>query len=214
MGTIYGGGASVSKEYHYKNIYSAIRELADESGNDWSLDPVLDAAGRLTFQANWYERRGRNNGHSLYEDVNIRLAEVALREQGVIGNRVRCFGSSGSWSERIDAIRTDEESIGRYGIRYVTVNTDADTTEQLSDIADQYLVYYRDPRKTYNLVVIDNDTTNTFKYCRLGDTLTAEYYTVGFTGSELGSKTTVRIMQMEFDEANNQLTLTADEDRT
>ena len=46
---------------------------------------------------------------------------------------------------------------------------------------------------------------------RIGDTLPVDFYTVGFTGGEIGLNTRVRVLQMAFDDIQNQLRLVVDE---
>lgn len=212
LGEIYGGGESVTKDYNYGNLYDTFCDLADESSQDWGFDPYIDENGKLYFLANWYKKRGTEINYTIYEDLDVEEQSTMLREQGDIGNRVRCFGTSSSSSERIDTIRTDEESIGKYGIRYICENTDAETQAALETIGDQKLLYYKDPRKTYSINLIDRRSN--FKMARLGNIINAEFYSVGFSENGFGSKSKIRILKMQnFDDVKNTLELTTDEVR-
>lgn len=208
-GTIYGGGGTMSTTYHWENVYTVFKKLASESGHDWNFEPVFDANGRLYFEAHWYERRGSRRTFTLYEDMHIELLDIGLREQGTIGNRVRVFGNGANWSEMPAALRNDEESKAKYGTRYTAEYANVSTSDQLGDIADAKILYYKEPRKTFSINLLD--VGQAFGYARIGDILPVSFYSCGFTGSQIGTSADIRILQMDYNENTNTLKVVSDE---
>jgi hypothetical protein len=112
-----------------------------------------------------YKKRGSEINYTIYEDMDME-ANLPYYANKEIWEPRAVFWTSSTTSEQIDTIRTDEESIGKYGIRYTCESTDATTRDTLESIADQKLTYYKDPRFTPSINIIDNRSN--YKMCRLG----------------------------------------------
>jgi hypothetical protein len=207
-GDIFGGGVSQVKTYHFEELYGAVKDLADESGYEWNLEPASDANGALYFIANWYEKRGVDRLFHLYEDKNIRLSARALTEQGSICNRIIGYGNGDAWSSREVSSQFDSESISKYGHRAKTVNFSG-TDSEVVEATKVFLADNKEPRKTFDLVALD--VGDTFNNIRIGDTLPIDFYTIGFTGSNIGLSTRIRVLEMSYDDIDNQLKLVCDE---
>lgn len=206
VGDIYGGGASVTRKYQWNGLYNEIIKLCKDSGNDFYFEPYINEYGVLYFRANWYEKRGMVKTFMLYEDMNIKLSSTPLREQGRIANKIYLWGEGASWSSKPVAQRENTVSRGLYGSRELA------QAAQGTDIeanADQIIREFAYPRKTFDLTVID--TGDTFYQCRVGDQLPVSFHSVGFSGDGLGTNETVRILQMDYQEEQNQLKLVCDE---
>jgi len=208
-GDIFGSGVEQTKVYNYASVYQACKDLADESGHDWDLSPAIDANGSLYFIANWYEHKGVDRQYHLYEDLNIRLSDRVLIEQGTISNRVIGFGNGSAWTSKPAAQINDEESSSKYGYRTFAVSLSVDSLTQVSEGVRNYLAENKEPRRTFDLIALD--VGDTYNNIRIGDTLPIDFYTVGFTGGEVGLNTRVRVLQMTFDDIQNQLRLVVDE---
>jgi len=208
-GDIFGSGVDQKKVYNYGQIYQACKDLADESGHDWDLSPAIDANGSLYFTANWYERKGVDRQYHLYEDLNIRLSDRVLIEQGAIVNNVIGFGNGSAWTSKPVSSSRDEESASKYGYRTIAVSLSVDSQSQTEEGTRNYLAENKEPRRTFDLVALDVE--DTYSNIRIGDTLPIDFYTVGFTGGEVGLSTRVRVLQMAFDDIQNQLRLVVDE---
>lgn len=208
-GDIYGGGPVVSMTYNYADVYAEIKKLAQDSGNDFSFEPEIDSNGGLVFAAHWYEKRGMERAFVLYEDRHLRLSSIALREQGEIRNRLRVYGEGATFDTRPVSRMEDDVSADKYGARWKAIYAGPFSGQELESIARKKLIEYAEPRKTFDLTVLDEG--NAFHNCRIGDTQPVEFYTVGFTGASLGMSTKVRVLQMEYDEENNILRVVSDE---
>ena len=206
IGAIYGGGKSVKRTYNYANLYDEVSKLCKDSGNDFEFLPAIDADGRLFFTAHWHEKRGGLKQFTLYEDKNIRLSTSPLREQGRIANRLRIYGPGATFETRGIAKENDIISSGKYGERWLAQLGQGD---DVAANAEQLIIEYANPRKTFDLTAIDID--DTFFQCRVGDQFPVSFHSVGFSGSGFGTTAIVRILQMSYDEQNNVLQLVADE---
>jgi len=208
-GDIFGSGVNQIKVYNFGQIYQAVKDLADESGHDWDLSPTIDANGSLYFTANWYERKGVDRQYHLYEDLNIRLSDRVLIEQGTISNYIIGFGNGSSWTSKPATSTMNQESASKYGERKIAISLSVDSYTQVREGIINYLSENKEPRRTFDLVALD--VGDTYKNIRIGDTLPVDFYTVGFTGGEIGLNTRVRVLQMAFDDIQNQLRLVVDE---
>ena len=209
VGDIFGKGVSDKKEYNLSNVYDSIASLSNDSGNDWDLLPAIDSNGSLYFIANWYQRKGIDSNFMLYEDHNIKLSDRLLVEQGKIITYVRAYGEGGAWSSKPTVFEYDEENIAKYGHRSDTLSVKSTGTLMLREAARTYLDENKEPRRTFDLVVLN--VGDTYNHVRLGNTHKAEFYNVGFSADGIGISTKVRILQMSFDDLNNQMKLVVDE---
>ena len=208
-GDIFGSGVNQIKIYNYAEVYQAVKDLSDENGHDWGLEPTIDGNGSLYFTANWYQRKGVDRQYHLYEDLNIRLSDRALIEQGTISNRVIGFGNGSAWTSKPVAGASDQISASKYGDRNIAISVSVDTESQVREGVRNYLAENKEPRKTFDIVALD--VGDTYKNIRIGDTLPIDFYTIGFTGGNIGLSTRVRVLQMAYDDINNQLKLVVDE---
>jgi len=208
-GDIYGGGISQSITYNYAIIYDAVIDLAKKSGADWDLTPAIDPNGKLYFISNWYERKGVDRVFRLYEDLNIKLSTKPMVEQGEIANVVIGFGNGSSWTSKYVDGRLDAESVGRYGWRTKAVSIPTDSYSDLITAIDEQLLVLKNPRRTFDITALD--VGDTFYNCRIGDVLPVDFYTIGFTGDSLGLSTNIKILQMAYNDIDNQLKIVCDE---
>jgi hypothetical protein len=206
IGDIYGGGKSVKRTYNYANLYDEIRTLCEDSGNDFDLQPAIDQNGRLYFTANWYEKRGMLKPFTLYEDVNIKLSNTPLREQGRISNKLRIFTSGATWQSRGVAWRDDLVNVAKYGQRYLA---QLQQGNDLNANADALIIELSTPRKTFDIIAIDKD--DTYSQLRICDKYPISCHSVGFSGSGFGVEETIELLQMDFKEEINELKIVADQ---
>ena len=212
-GEIFGGGPSVKREYNFAPLYDEIRNLAVESGNDFEIEPIIDVNGRLYFSANWHKRKEFRTGYTLFEDLNLELPQVFMREQGIIANKLRLFGDGATFSSRPTARVQDNESIAKFGARFLAKSVSGGADE-VSDAAEEMIKVYAWPRKTFELTVADDPegVKKNFENCRIGNILKLEYYSVGFSGSGFGVEAEARILQMYYDDEANKLKLIIDQE--
>lgn len=206
-GSVYGGGASITRAYNYANIYTEVVKLAKETANDFDVTPAIDANGRLYFQTNWYEKKGMLKSMTFFEDKNVKLSDRLMCEQGRITNQLTLYGDGSSFKSRPTAYREDMESIGLYGIRQTAQVSQGDDLETNADSLIAASIY---PRKTFDITAIDID--NTLQECRIGNTYPVNFFSVGFSGSGFGASALIRILQMTYDDDANTLKIVADEE--
>lgn len=206
VGQIYGGGPTVSRVYNWNGLYTEITKLCKDSGNDFELVPQIDANGRLYFDANWYEKRGMLKPFTLYEDANIKLSNMPLREQGRIATVCAVWGEGAKWSTKPIGYRKSDEGIAKYGTRWLAM---AAQGTDLEANAASLILEHGTPRKTFDITAID--TGDTYYQMRVGDMFPVSFHSVGFSGSGLGTHETIRVLQMSYDEAQNALKIVADQ---
>lgn len=214
-GSIFGGGPSVKRVYNFAPLYDEIRNLAEESGNDFEIEPNIDSNGRLYFAAHWHKRKEFETNYTLYEDLNLELPAVFLREQGTIANKLRIFGDGATFTTRPLGRVQDQESIDRFGVRFLAKSVSGSGADEVQDAAEAMIKVYAWPRKTFELTVADDplNIKKNFENCRIGNILNVSFHSVGFSGSGFGVESKVRILQMYYDENKNTLKLIIDQDQ-
>lgn len=172
MGDVYDGGTAQTRDYHYRVLLEAIRQLRGESGHDYAVVPVL-TGGKLLFDLNWYERRGtdRRDELALIEGANV--GTVSISEQGPVYNRVIVIGKGDDWVNRPVKFAESAESISLYGLRegpklYLDI---ADETT-LQAIADALLAAAAQPYVRATLQGVMNLEPAPFANYHVGDILT------------------------------------------
>jgi hypothetical protein len=208
VGNIFGGGKVINRTYNYANLYDEVKLLCRDSGNDFEFEPDIDANGRLFFSAHWHEKRGALKQFVLDEGTNIQLANPLMREQGRIANALRIYGDGATFESRPVAKRDDYESRSLYGQRWLAQAVQGD---DLAANADELIKEYAHPRKTFNITALD--VGDTFYQCRVGDMFPVSFFSVGFSGSGFGTSETARILQMDYKDNTNTLSLVADQVR-
>lgn len=173
---IYTGGTGRTLEYHYHDLLRRFKDLAKLTGNDFAVLPVL-TDGVLTFEANWYERRGvdRSDTVWLIEDQNLR--EPVLDEQGQIASRVILVGAGLTWDiHRLDSIAVNATSAGLYGYReYAEVQSGVKHQVTLDANAEELLAELAYPRERLTLVALDAEPAGFADY-DVGDIVTVQAF--------------------------------------
>lgn len=207
-GDIYAGGASIEEKFGYNPLYDDLTRIAKDSTQDWAVTPVV-YKGRLKFYANWYKKAGVTVTYKLIEDINCELGEF-LEEQGTIVNDVMGVGDASVASSKVLKNAIDQTSIDTYGLREGYIDADSNKDATVKEAANGELAKKRNPRFTLRLGVID--VGDIWHYLRLGNTIPVELPSVGFgLASGYGLQTSVRILGMTYDDADNLVDLVVDE---
>jgi len=209
-GTIHEGGRTRKEPYNLENPYEAIKKLSEGCGQDWDVTPAFDAGGRLFFEANWYEKKGRTEQIRLEETLNMELGQRPLSEQGDIVNDLVGFGSGGTWESKSAVRLIDDTSAGEYGVMQDSKSFDPDEEGTIEENTRTELNQVKDPRRTFELSALD--VGNLFYALRIGNRLPAKFVNVGFNPEGFGMETTVRILGMTYDDISNRVKLVVDED--
>jgi hypothetical protein len=213
-GEIFSGGTARDETLSLFNLYGEICRLAADYGNDWEIEAQINSAGRLSFLANWYARRGLRRDLALQEGVNIELSGLILREGapdgGDIVNDLLGYGSGIKWENRYHYQRTDEESISQYGLRQGRRQFPENEPAVIQAATRQHLRLAAQPRNLFHFHALD--VGETFANLRPGDSLPLRLYSAGFLDGGVGTQTRVRVNAMEYTDARPALALECVED--
>ncbi len=212
LGEVYQGGVANEFLKYGVTVYAIMQAMEEENGHDWSVIPENTNTGNLSFECNWYEKRGMIREIGLIEDKNV-LIGGNLVEQGKIVNALLVYGSGATWATKPHAIATDSNS--PYGLKEALFFISELTHEEAQDKADTLLKKYKNPRKTFSLTALDDTITpanSIFYNIRIGDTIPVDLHTTGFTEGGFGLTTKVRILGMGYNDLDNQLSLVCDEE--
>lgn len=191
------------------NLYAIMTRIANRSGQDWGFVPVLDSGNRLRFNAYWYDRRGTDWDFALEEGRNIKASEgsLFLSEQGDIANSLTLRAYTDGNSEDVNV--SDLSSQETYGLLQDFRTLRIPDGLNRSVYAALLLSQSASPRKTYYPIALN--VGNTFDYLGLGDSVELKLKRYGFTGSQLGTTTRVRILAKEYSEKSGEMRLVVDE---
>lgn len=196
-GSLYIGGAPRSETWHYTGLLDVLTNVSRLSGEDLAVVPVYEQ-GALSFELNWYARRGRDLSARvlLVEDQNI--LEPTLDEQGPIANRVLCAGSGAggtTWDDRLIGEAVDVESRGLYGYReYTEVLTGVADQVTLDASAGALLDEMKAPRGQYKLTAL-NETPSGFGAYDVGDSVRVQAF---LKGGEWAIDDVIRVVAREW----------------
>lgn len=115
---LWNEGAGYSVAFNSTNILDAVRNVLCEqlTDHDFAFVPVL-ANGLITFQASFYQQRGRDLPKvALIEGHN--LSEEALDSYGTLVNDWYVVGAGVGWgADRLTGEARDDDLVARYGLR-------------------------------------------------------------------------------------------------
>lgn len=201
---ISGDGAELKSEFHYDSVYDAIAEICELGDFEYVVAPGT-INNKLVFYIDVMPRYGIGNYSNikLLEGKNLSLSDEPIIEEGPIQNVITGYGSGSTWTNKKISTATDSESIAEYGHRYATTSIDQDTVVNVEKGTTSYLTEYSTPRQVFDLNIIDVD--GTYEDVGLGNRYDIEFYTVGFSGNELGLSTTARIIGMTYEDNEAEL---------
>jgi hypothetical protein len=177
IGDIYAGGAARSEEYHYFDMQHQMTQLAENSGQDWAILPVY-SAGRLTFRAYWYERRGADKTGQVWLIEGWNCSEATLSEQGRIANRYYVVGPGSTWgTERAVGQADDADSVAEYGFRERSEVASGQASQATLDAtAAARLATVAWPQAMISLPKVNNIEPALFSTYDVGDILRAQLF--------------------------------------
>lgn len=158
IGIIFTGGDARTYEFHYGRIFDQVVKLARDSGNDFSIIPVL-SGGILTFQANWHEQRGVNRASDALLEEGTNAGEFSFDESGEIANRFYAVGAGSTWGdERPVGIEDDAISQGEFDFRESSsTETAVSGIATLEANAGVAVTELANPRTRLSLVAINKE---------------------------------------------------------
>lgn len=192
------------------DLLEAVKDLAKRRNMEFSIDPVVDAAGRMSFAANWYEKAGSVKAYTLKEGYNIQRTSNPLRVQRSVVNQLTGMGDA-STDQRPTWTYIDQDSRGTYGLIQGVENYDGVVNlETVKSHTLDGLNRKKQPRRTFRVEALNVD--NTFGNLGKGNTLRLAAYSFGWLGDgAVGTDTSVRIFGMRYKDETDTCELTTDE---
>lgn len=208
LGDVWEGGNTFTRDYHYQSILDIlVSDLSKLATADFDVKPVFDyAANRVSFTANYYERKGSKKPQiALIEDHNI--LDATRREQGPIINKWYVAGSGNTWdSTRPTVTVQDNDSVSQYEVLEDSkIFSDMAYISTLTPVAQNLLDQSKQPVDRWDLVVGDMKPALLADY-DVGDSVLLDAPTYDFDGY----RALVRILAREYSPENNQTVLIAD----
>lgn len=194
IGTIYAGGTGRSIEYHYHDLLRRIMDLTRLTGNEFAVLPEL-AAGRVSFKAHWYERRGQDKRNTTWFLDGRNVGEATMDEQGTLANQIWLAGSGSTWgSERLTADDASVASRDAYRYReYAEVQAGVTVQETLDANAAELLAQKAYPQNVFSISAT-NKAPGLFASYDVGDIVTAKLFQ---DSPEWAVSATVRVVARE-----------------
>jgi hypothetical protein len=177
---------------------------------------VVKNNGTLLVYADWVKAIGQDVDVILQEGSdggNVEWYDRILVEDGPIINDLLGYGEGATWQDKPTAIRKDIISRRVYGLRQASEEFyNVESESALANNVKRRLREYKNPSYTFSLGALN--IAQTWRYCRLGNTLQLRLDHVGFgRRGGLGFEAQVRIVAMSYSPATaNKLELIAIED--
>jgi len=210
-GSIWRGGKQREETINPHLLNEDLLRLYERSGEEYQWRPVVKPNGKLIVYADWTASIGEDTEAILQEGFgggNIEWYDRVMVEDGPIINDLLGYGEGATWQDKPTAIRKDIPSRNRYGLRQASEefwNLESDAA--LVNNTKQRLFQFRDPAYTFSLHALN--VGDTWRYCRLGNTLTLKLDNMGFgRRGGTGFEATIRVVGMRYDPAmSNKLEL-------
>ncbi len=206
-GIMYKGGTQRSETLHPNPLSQNLANIQTQSREEYSWRPVIDSNGRLIVYCDWSKNIGDFVECPLVEGKkggNIENTGSTLTEDGTIVNDLLGYGKGATWATRPSVpTKSVDTSLSDYGL--MQGSKDWGSAFEPAVIAQNNLAYlgvYSQPRKTFGVTALNRGQT--FQYMKLGNRLTLQMQSVGFTGDGVGTETTVRILGMGYDPLSGQ----------
>jgi hypothetical protein len=195
--------SSSIRNVEYVWIYNKLVELQTKTLQDWHFDPRIEDQGQLYFAASWLNALGVLADLTLEEGLNLELpGGVIVSEQGEIWNNIITYWEANRNVAEAGSIEvSDPESINRHGLRQLPVQVGNDSPENARNL----LAYYKNPRRSYNLIALDQG--DTFSRLQIGNVFKLKLVSSGFSEAGIGLDVKVRIVAMEYDDISNSVAL-------
>jgi len=199
VGNIWGSGAQREETLNPNTLDEDLKRLFERSGEEYAWRAETDNSGRLIVYGDWVKQLGKKTTALLHEGKgggNIEALDNVLVEDGEIYNEVLAYGDGESWKSKPFVKVADANSRHKYGLRQTPIEfTGVTTLNTLKENGLASSKASKQPINTFHANALN--VGNTFKYCRLGNTLTLSLENMGFGGLE----TTVRIVGMDIKSA-------------
>jgi hypothetical protein len=199
-GNIWKGGAQLQVTLNPNTLDEYLRDIYEQSGQEYGFSRHISADGRLAVHGNWLPFIGAETGVLLHEGQgggNVEATGQILVEDGPIVNSAFAYGEGETWQSKPSVTLTKPLSIGRFGLRQAGVEYSGVTSATvLAENAGEYLRQFHVSAKTFSLNALN--VGDTFKYTRPGNIFNVQFQNAGFRGGSVGFASRVRIIGMGY----------------
>ncbi len=201
VGSVYSGGVS-NEEIFEDDIFTHLKNMAKNNGQDWLVTPVISSSGLLELQISWREKLNGNVGLVLTQGRNVDAGESKLEEDGELISFAEVILDDTS-NEEIETDITQTYQAGvTYGVRMKRiVMTGEATSATLQTIAEETV----NAKKKTGIAVplkVNNKDGATFNKIALGNTAIYRIPDAGFSSNgTIGLEMPIRIIGYRYDEA-------------
>jgi hypothetical protein len=210
FGAVDNSGEALEEPVGETTVADFISGLISKTKYELMVEPVLNG-NNLSLTASWSKKLGWDTGLLLSEGVHFKAEQSVLVEQGEIYNDLFGISNAATSQNRKTSTARNAESARVYGPRSGVVsfdNSEAGSVETLTRTAVAKAAW---PRRTVALNLIN--VASHMAQCRVGNVVTVEFFSLGFTGAAAGCRFRARILGAEFDDAAQTLRIAADEVR-
>lgn len=210
FGTIWSGGRTHSPRYHYKSVWSIIKDCISKlEFCDVRFKGIRDG-DFIRFQAELHERAGedKRTKYAFREGKNV--SEAQYTEQGPIINEFAAAGAGTTWGEeRQSSIHQEVTSSQKYGLRQSSkVYPDVTIESTLIRYAYSELRENAEPHTRIGLSVANVRPARFVDY-DLGDIIGCTLPSYGWNGFDAP----VRVLAREYDTVGGSCNLVVEEEK-
>lgn len=193
VGDLWTNSPEVRREYHYTNLFDALKTLQQDTGGDWGVTGGRGTGNRLDLLLNFWPRRGTDKPNvALIEDHNAVVVDYTEKDFNFVNDMV-VVGAGSDWGlTRPEGVADDTTSIATYDLwEGATVENDVTSEATLTTIARARVTASLVPYRVLTLDVMDL-APGAFASYHIGDRVSVSCYSVGWGGVEGLGRVTAR----------------------
>lgn len=180
-----------------------IKQLVQLTGGDFDVTGQTGASGVLHLYGNWYARKGINTNY-LISNINQQLTQQLYTEQGDFFNTVSVYTDDQTVGTRVLATAINTAGVSQNGVLATNVKypgTAGAAQGIVQAWANAYLAAHSTPTRTLAPTLLN--TGNTFSYLVVGNTMSVNLDSVGFSQGGIGLQANVRVTTVSYDDLSN-----------
>jgi len=213
VGSLWTGGEQREETLNPILLSESLRRIRERSLEEYEFIPQIDKNERLRVIGNWSQKIGRDTSILLHEGKgggNVEAVGRIMVVDGTIVNDLLGYGEGETWKSKPMFTAKDKQSIGKYGLRQGSEEFENSTQASIQSNTIKKLQEYENIPNTFRLNALNLGAT--WKYIRMGNTLTLRFQNIGFGNTGIGYETVVRIVGMVYEpNSKNKVELTVSE---
>lgn len=204
-GNITGAGAAFAFPVAYIPIIDAVEDLCEKSGFDYSVTPLVNINGNLTFRGNLYKKRVVYRRTILREGWNLKTGNRSLSEYPPKANDILAYGNSGKDASRVKYRQESSISQRKYRLYQRCIAVSSNTQADVREAVITALELDSQKQNIFSDLIALNKA-QTFDELTIGGVHDIVFVKYGF-----GLETKARIVHMEYTDGLDEVKLTAEE---